>query len=95
MAGVHGSRSNYADKPSDGAGLTEHRLNLANDSRAFTPDSGERDGEGTYSNLALHATGDWSWKPGRDAALGENFVTFRGVPPGAAELYGRRSYRPV
>jgi hypothetical protein len=34
--------------------------------------------------------GDWSWKPHRDKALGVNFKTFRGVPQGAAEIYGPR-----
>lgn len=33
--------------------------------------------------------GDWSWKPLRDKALSDSFHTFLGVPPSAAELYGR------
>lgn len=94
--GLRGFKTKYADKPSESAGLTEHRLNLANDARAFTPDSGERDGEGTYSNLALYATGDWSWKPARNAQFAQNCMpAFKGVPPSAAELYGRNSYRPA
>jgi hypothetical protein len=50
--------------------------------------------KGRLSLLALESAdflnGDWSWKPGRDKRLGKNFVTFRGVPPSAAELYGPR-----
>jgi len=34
--------------------------------------------------------GDWSWKPQRDRLLGKDMGTFRGVPKGAAELYGPR-----
>jgi hypothetical protein len=33
--------------------------------------------------------GDWSWKPGRDKLLGEDMVTFLGVPKGMPEQLGR------
>lgn len=41
------------------------------------------------SALSDDAMGDWSWKPLRDKALGENMVTFRGVPPSPAEMSHR------
>jgi hypothetical protein len=66
----------------------EHKLRLG-DHRGFTPSDNEEEG-GQYGGLAAGATGDWSWKPGRDKWLGDRMVTFRGVPKGAAELYGPR-----
>lgn len=36
-------------------------------------------------NPNFDSPGNWSWKPGRDKALGDNMVTFKGVPPSAAE----------
>lgn len=83
------ARSNYADVPiEDSTGLVEHTIRLGNYGRAYTPTASERDIEGAYSSLAADSmNGDWSWKPQRDKALGHKFVTFRGVPAGAPELY--------
>lgn len=68
----------------------EHKI-FPHDFRAFTPDGGPN-GEHLVGQLGEKSSGDWSWKPGRDKALGENFQTFRGVPPSAAELY-RGTYK--
>lgn len=60
------ARSNYADVPTDDrdGGVREHRLNLGDDSRAYTPLAGEMDGDGDHGNLAQSAMGgDWSWQP--------------------------------
>lgn len=46
---------------------------------------------------------DWSWKPdghpgarcSHNPRRYSSMKTFRGVPPSAAELYGRKSYRPA
>jgi hypothetical protein len=46
--------------------------------------SGE--GPGLSSLVERSMGGDWSWKPERDKTLGDYFVTFRGVPPGAPEI---------
>jgi len=37
------------------------------------------------SILNADTSGDWSWKPGRDKLLGDNFRTFRGVSLNGAE----------
>lgn len=81
-------RSNYADKPISeertGA-LTEHRLNLGNDARGFTPNAGETDGEGRHGNLGVSSTGDWCWQPARNKSFGQFEMpaltsTLRGMP---------------
>lgn len=47
----------------------------------------------TRSPSHLHdLNGDWCWKPERDSKLGKDFVTFRGVAPGAAELYRTEAF---
>lgn len=68
-------------------------------SRAYDPvrgsikrERGEDDNNSGHSSLVSECTGDWSWKPARDKALGDAFVTFRGNPPGAAETHGRTLY---
>lgn len=88
--------SNYADRPSNDyqGALPEHRDRLSSNPRAYTPSDGEND-EGGYSTLAANSNGDWSWKPFRDRVLGDDLQTFTGVPPSAAELYGRMSYSPA
>ena len=76
-------------------GFEEHKLHLL-PARKYDPAAGADDGEGgIYSHLAELCSGDWSWKPARDEALGDKMVTFKGVPPSAAELYGRSSYSPA
>ena len=79
----------YADKDDgDGYVPTVHK-DLRSNPRGYTPSDGEF--EGQQGMLALDSQGgDWSWKPGRDRQLGDAMQTFRGVPPGAAELYGPR-----
>ena len=65
MAGKHGSRSNYADKPSTTEYLdTEYRLRFGDEKRAYTPTAAE-EGTGHFGGLAHGAAGDWSWKPQR------------------------------
>ena len=71
--------------------IEEYQVLTDSRARRFTP--GE-DG-GHFSALTEACSGDWSWKPGRDKALGDKMVTFKGVPPSAAELYGRSSYSPA
>jgi hypothetical protein len=40
--------------------------------------------------------GDWSWKPLRNSKFAQfEMPAFTGVPPSAAELYGRMSYSPA
>ena len=61
--------------------------------RKFTPRGSRDDNPGAgVSTLVDDCTGDWSWKPLRDTALGPNLVTFRGNNPGAAESCGRTTY---
>lgn len=88
------AHSNYSDKrvsQEHTGALTEHRLNFGNDARGFTPTAAEGDKPGHHGNLVENSTGDWSWKPARDRAMGygkdSRFQTFNGVPPSAAELY--------
>lgn len=80
--------------------ITEQTPLLHSRERAFDPVRGHvaasDSTDGGHSRLMEDCMGDWSWKPLRDRALGQDtlfkksdFVTFRGVPPGAAELYGR------
>lgn len=57
--------------------------------RRYTPNDGEGEGNAGYSRLVEESlSGDWSWKPERDrtATIFDLFKTFRGVPPGGAEL---------
>lgn len=64
----NGSRSNYADKSisEDRIGaLPEHRLAFRNDTRGFTPNAGETDGEGKYGNLAASCIADNAFKSAR------------------------------
>lgn len=65
---------------------------LRQNPRTYTPSDGETEG-GTHSHLSesvLHA-GDWSWKPIRNKQFLQGCMPrFMGVPPSAAELYGRR-----
>ena len=89
-------RSNYADRETTWQ-PHEHRLNFGNDSRAHTPNASENDRDGTYGKLAADASGDWSWKPLRDRALGYDtlfrkckFATFLGVPKSGAEMFRGR-----
>lgn len=92
-------KSNYADKTIEESVDTraEYRLHLESP-RAYVPSQGQEE-DGAPGGAALHAAGmsyeiggDWSWKPWRDKRLAEDFKTFRGVPAGAAELYGRVGY---
>lgn len=67
MAGVHGPRSNYADKPTaadhQGA-LCEHRLVFGSDFRAYTPTAGESDDPNAgHGRLAVDSSGDHFWRP--------------------------------
>lgn len=70
------------------------KLNLGSDGR--TPPAGcwGDDSHPSPSSRFGDFNGDWSWKPARDKALGED-ITLTGVPPSAAELYGRNSYSPA
>lgn len=92
-------RSNYSDKNADTFALPEHKIFSAG-VRTYTPSDNESSG-GFHSSLAEESmNGDWSWKPQRDKRLKsgydkdrayfDDFKTFRGVPPSAAELYGPR-----
>jgi hypothetical protein len=83
-----GKRSNYADtdRP-EGIDAREHKLFPA-EYRAYTPADGEA--RGIHGRLAADSTGDWSWKPLRDRITGDQLVTFRGSPPGAAEASRRK-----
>lgn len=58
-------------------------------SSSFTPR-----GRATNQPVIVSAGGNWSWQPLRDDVATERgtFKTFHGVPPSAAELYGRKSY---
>lgn len=91
MAGKNGSRSNYADKTvSDGSSgaLHQHRLAFDRNARAYTPTASEKDIDGTQHTIAADATGDWSWKPHRNAQFPQfEMPAFAGVPRSAAELY--------
>lgn len=79
-------RSNYADKPASDGAVPAHRLNFGSDARAYTPTSGEPDGEGMYGNLAANSlNGSWEWKPERDARVGANFRPLRSRAKGPAE----------
>jgi hypothetical protein len=91
-----GKRSNYSDKEIDEPIDSREFLLHINGPRRFDPFGGSPDDEGpALSQLIEHCSGDWSWNPARDKALGENCKTFMGVPAGAAELYGRSSYSPA
>lgn len=68
--------------------VQEHPLLIESRARRFAP-GGEN---GHTSTLTEMAAGDWSYKPHRDRRFGPNLATFRGVPKGAAELYGRTTY---
>jgi hypothetical protein len=75
--------------------ITEQRPLEQVRQRKFTPGGysappGTETAGGFTSMLWDDSTGDWSWKPYRDKRLGDKMVTFRGVPHGAAELYGPR-----
>lgn len=88
-------RSNYADSPSvDTGALVEHRIRFGDENRAYTPTAGESDSPGHFGGLADGASGDWSWKPGRDKLLGDQMQTFKGVPPSAAELHRSAMHQP-
>ena len=70
----------------------EYRLDLGG-ARRYDPDAGASAGEGAHMSMLVdNSTGDWSWKPARDKALGPNLVTFTGNAPGAAESFGRTTY---
>jgi hypothetical protein len=83
--------------------INEHPLLNQARARRFTPS----DGGGYFSTLTEECSGDWSWKPhGHPGARARQpipnvgrkitpMVTFTGVPPSAAELYGRMSYSPA
>lgn len=94
MAGAHGSRSNYSDAPSEGQPFlpTVHSISKLDDPRRHDPKHPGSASKGVKLSLfSEFATGDWSWKPFRDRVIGEDFRSFKGVPPGAAELHGRVS----
>ena len=88
-----GRRLKYAD-PADfnkhDGGMPVHHLTL-DAARRYDPNHPGNDADGVALSLLTEmCSGDWSWKPGRDKLLGKDMVTFRGVPKGAAELYGPR-----
>lgn len=90
MAGKHGSRSNYADKPvsEDNNGvLHQHRLTFDHMTRTYVPTASERDISGAHSNIPADACGDWSWKPARNKQFPQfEMPAFLGVPAGTAEI---------
>lgn len=61
--------------------------------RAYDPARGDPSRDtmaSAISTLFDDCMGDWSWKPFRDRALGDDMVTFTGVLPAGAELYRGR-----
>lgn len=95
-----GRRAKYADsievQKDDDYSPPEHILHI-NGPRRFEPSSGTSDEHGpSLSQLVEHSSGDWSWKPERNKHFPQfGMPAFPGVPPSAAELYGRSSYRPA
>lgn len=82
-----GRRHKYAQAEDSISEAPEYTVHI-NPSRRYS--GGETDGAPVLSTLTETCSGDWSWKPARDKALGDDFITFRGVPASAAELYGRQ-----
>lgn len=88
-------KSNYADRPSaNDTYLPPGHLPINFGARTYDPTAGGDDGEGgAHSSLFEHSLGgDWSWKPQRDRLLGKSMVAFKGVAPGAAELYRAQAF---
>lgn len=87
------AHSKYSDEAQpqetvESGGFSEHALHLT-PVRKYDPAAGGDNGEGGIcSHLHEFCTGDWSWKPGLDRShiVFGTFRTFRGVPPGGAEL---------
>ena len=73
----------------------QQSLTFDHRARTYTPAAGEND-EGVHSQLVDNSSGDWSWKPARDRALGygptSKFQPFRGIPAGAAELHRAEAF---
>lgn len=88
---IKGTHSKYRDDPEgeDNWMPAVHKDQLYNP-RAYTPNSAGTDpgsSQRGYSHLIEESnSGDWSWKPARDRALGDHMTTFHGVPPSAAEI---------
>lgn len=52
----------------------------------------ELEGYGSAPMLEEDLNGDWSWKPNRYKRYGIKARDFKGVPPGAAELYRAKAF---
>lgn len=106
---VKGTHSKYRDQEDGDSWMPHVHQDKRYSPRAFTPSDNEHDDGAGQSKLIVDSfNGDWSWKPERDALLRkrldaarrkdpdapDNFVTFRGVPPSAAELYRSTMHQP-
>lgn len=91
MAGKMGSRSNYSDPVDTGPYSPTIYKDKRHSERAYTPSDSESDEGVGHSKLAEDSlNGNWSWKPERNSAFPQfEMPAFKGVPPSAAELYGR------